>query len=549
MVPVCFPSKISSTTGLREAVVFALSSVTGLVRWTDYIPVKLVASADAALEGRTDAGGFIPMGMLSSNTGLMGWVDYLPVYVDNSATDAWAITATGFIPYAASGGGGVAQAIKIATYGDSRATLFSGAVTGDMYNGTNRPVRISLTNHSTAFLTLPMFMSDVVLTADGGASGEQTTTWNSATRGLGSKGPAAIAALDWDIMLIQFGTNDVANLVTTAGTRDSTASSVIANIQATISYFLATGRKVIWQTTMQRTSAGFVANQALRQECTDIINYGNGGAITGLKAWCEAQPEYGTRLYVHDIQALVNAGGVSTGAYADIAWLGDNTHPGYYGARRIAKDLALLLRTIYTSRGVPTLHRSTGNNLVPAVSASYVGGESTSNCSKSAITYGTDANGRPYGEVTITPNNVASGNYKVEVWADVGSNAGRTPVGGTVVVDDLVQSRVLLTIDDGSGGVSVVNNLVMYTFCSYIGGTPATQSLQNGQNSQGSSLQAEPDIEAQYVVQPMKLTAGSSLIGPPSASTGLRMYLQFYFGITPTPFRVRWTAPEIRKVA
>ena len=104
MVPACYPSKISSTTGLREAVVFALSSVTGLVRWTDYIPVKLVASADAALEGRTDAGGFIPMDMLVSNTGLMGWVDYLPVYVDNSATDAWAITATGFIPYAPSGG-------------------------------------------------------------------------------------------------------------------------------------------------------------------------------------------------------------------------------------------------------------------------------------------------------------------------------------------------------------------------------------------------------------------------------------------------------------
>lgn len=84
---------------------FALPSVTGLVRWSDYIPVKLVASADAALEGRTDAGGFIPMDMLSSNAGLMGWVDYLPVYVDNSATDAWAITAAGFIPYAASGGG------------------------------------------------------------------------------------------------------------------------------------------------------------------------------------------------------------------------------------------------------------------------------------------------------------------------------------------------------------------------------------------------------------------------------------------------------------
>ena len=129
MVPACFPSKISSTTGLREAVVYALSSVTGLVRWTDYIPVKLVASADAALEGRTDAGGFIPMDMLSSNTGLMGWVDYLPVYVDNSATDAWAITATGFIPYAASGGisvGGVsATPVFYDTFTDANSTAIA----------------------------------------------------------------------------------------------------------------------------------------------------------------------------------------------------------------------------------------------------------------------------------------------------------------------------------------------------------------------------------------------------------------------------------------
>lgn len=439
-------------------------------------------------------------------------------------------------------------AITIATYGDSRATLWSGAVTGDMYNGTTRNIRNSLTNHSSAYLTLPMFMSDIALSADGGASGEQTTTWNSATRGLGYKGPAAIAALNWDIMLIQFGTNDVVNLVTSAGTRDSTASSVIANIQATISYFLATGRKVVWQTTMQRTSAGFVANQALRQECTDIINYGNGGAITGLKAWCEAQPEYGTRLYVHDIQALVNAGGVSTGAYADVAWLADNTHPGYYGARRIAKDLAVLLRTIYSSRGVPTLYRSTGNNLIPAVSAAYYGGETLSNCSKSAITYGTDSNGRSYGQTTITPNNVTAGSYKFELLPDVGTNAGRTAVGGTFAVNDLLQGRVLLTIDDGSGGVSVANNVLLYMFCSYIGGTPGLQQIQNGVSGQGTSLHAEADVEAQYALQPLKMTGDSSLIGAPAGGSGLRMYIQIYFGITPTPFRVRWTAPEVRKV-
>lgn len=439
-------------------------------------------------------------------------------------------------------------AIAIATYGDSRATLFSGAFTGDMYNGTTRNVRISLTNHSTAYLTLPMYMSDIALTTDGGASGEQTTTWNSPTRGLGSKGPAAIAALTWDIMLIQFGTNDVVNLVTSAGTRDSTASSVIANIQACINYFLATGRKVVFQTTMQRTSAGFVANQALRQECTDIINYGNGGAITGLVAWCQAQATYGTQLYVHDIQSLINVGGVSTGAYADVQWLGDETHPGYYGARRIAKSLATLLRTIYTSRGVPALYRSAGNNLIPAVSSSYYGSETLNNCSKSAITYGVDADGRSYGQTTITPNNTAVGYYRFELWADVGTNAGRTPLGGTFSVNDLIQGRVFLTVDDGAGGVSVCNNVLYFVFCSYIGGTPAQQQIQNGVNLQGTALNAEADVAAQYVMQPLKMTGDSSLIGAPSASTGLRMYLQFFFGITPTPFRVRWTAPEFRKV-
>lgn len=448
----------------------------------------------------------------------------------------------------AGGGGGSQTAIRIATYGDSRATLYSGAVTGDMYNGTNRTIRNALTNHSTAYLTLPIFMSDVVLTADGGASGENTSGWNSPTRGLGSKGPAAIAALDWDVMLIQFGTNDVVNGVTTAGTRDSVATTAIANIQATISYFLATGRKIVWQTTMQRTSAGFAASQALRQECTDIINYGNGGAITGLKAWCEAQPEYGTQLYVHDIQALTNAGGVSTGAYADVAWLGDGTHPGYYGARRICASLTTLLRTIYSSRGNTEMYRSTGANMIPAVSATYYGGETLSNCSKSAITYGTDGDGRPYGEVTITPNNVTAGSYKFELLPDVGTNAGRTAVGGTFAVNDLLQARVYLTIDDGSGGVSITNNVAFYLYCSYIGGTPGLQTIQNGQVGQGSALHAEPDIAAQYLMQPLKMTGDSSLIGAPAAGSGLRLYLQIYFGITPTPFRVRWTAPEVRKV-
>jgi lysophospholipase L1-like esterase len=436
-------------------------------------------------------------------------------------------------------------AIKIATYGDSRSQL-AGIPAADLYDGASRNFRIAFANQPTAFASIPLYMADVVLTADGGVSGEYTSGWSSAGRGT-SKGPAVVAALDWDVMVMQYGTNDTAN-VTTIGQRDSVATAAIANIKACITYFLATGRKVVFQTIMQRTAAGFITNAALRQECTDIMNYGNGGAIDGLVPWCQAHVAYGSQLYVHDIQALINVGGASTGAYADGTWFTDGTHPNYYGARRIAASLAVLLRSIYASRGFPTMHRAVGNNFIPAVSSTYYGGEVLTNCARSAITYATDANGRAYGQVTITPNNVTAGSYKFELLADVGTNSGRTPVGGTIATNDLVEGRVFLTLDDGSGGISVVNNVAIFVMAAYIGGTPANQLIQNGTNSQGTTLHGEADNEFQYVVQPLKITGDSSLIGAPAAGSGHRMWIQVLFGVTPTPFRVRWTAPEIRKV-
>lgn len=438
-------------------------------------------------------------------------------------------------------------AILVATYGDSRAQ-FGGSTGANLYDGVNRNVKMSLTNQPSAFISLPLYMPDVIVPTDGGLSGDVTSGWNNESRGT-SKGPTAVAALAWDVMVIQYGTNDTASVVNTTS-RDAIATSAIANIKACVNYFLATGRKVILQTCMQRTAAGFIANAALRQECTDIINYGNGGAIDGIVPWCAVQGTYNTRLFVHDIQSLINVGAVSTGAYADVAWLADGTHPGVYGARRIAASLATLLRTIYPSRGYPVLHRATGGNLIPAVSATYYGGEVLTNCSKSAITYGTDGDGMAYGQTTITPNNVTAGSYKFEVLADVGTSGPRTPLGGTVTANDLIQGRVFLTIDDGSSGISVANNVSIFLMASYIGGTPGLMTIQNGPNSQGSSLYAEADTKFQYIVQPMKLAAGadSSLIGAPAGGSGMRMWIQVLFGITPTPFRVRWTAPEIRKV-
>ena len=58
MLPVCYPSSPSPTTGLPEAVAYALSSVSGLTRWVDYIPVKLVGSPLGMNEQTTNLNGF-----------------------------------------------------------------------------------------------------------------------------------------------------------------------------------------------------------------------------------------------------------------------------------------------------------------------------------------------------------------------------------------------------------------------------------------------------------------------------------------------------------
>lgn len=98
MIPVTYPSSVNPSSNESQMVVFALSSVTGLKRWTDYIPVKLQATgADIANSFNTN--GYIACDFLPSETGKKAWVDYVPVYIDGSATTAWEVSDAGFIPY------------------------------------------------------------------------------------------------------------------------------------------------------------------------------------------------------------------------------------------------------------------------------------------------------------------------------------------------------------------------------------------------------------------------------------------------------------------
>lgn len=75
---------------------FVLVSLTGLVRWVDYIPVKEVVPGRAR---SYDADGSIPVVELANETGSVRWVDHIPVgEVADDDSNMWRTDNAGFIP-------------------------------------------------------------------------------------------------------------------------------------------------------------------------------------------------------------------------------------------------------------------------------------------------------------------------------------------------------------------------------------------------------------------------------------------------------------------
>ena len=128
MIPVTYPSSVS-TSKESQMVVFALSSVAGLQRWTDYIPVKY-QSTGSDVPNSFNTNGYIACDFITSLTGKQAWVDYIPVFVDNAATTAWQVSDTGFIPFNTLAGGGTYVSLDLnfinATALDSRITFSRG---------------------------------------------------------------------------------------------------------------------------------------------------------------------------------------------------------------------------------------------------------------------------------------------------------------------------------------------------------------------------------------------------------------------------------------
>lgn len=121
MIPRTFPSTFASN-GQQQMVVYFLTSVAGLQRWTDYIPVKLTQGGS---ENTYDNNGYIDVTVVGRSATDIPFKDYVPVFLDDAATDAWQVNSTGFIPYNYAGFGDASLILDFTSTAalDSRITF------------------------------------------------------------------------------------------------------------------------------------------------------------------------------------------------------------------------------------------------------------------------------------------------------------------------------------------------------------------------------------------------------------------------------------------
>lgn len=214
MIPRTFPTTVEAETGNREMVVFYLSSITGLSRWVDYIPVRTVQN-EVSEENNTNANGFQAVNALTSVSGLVSFRDYIPVYEDTSATVPFSTNADGYIPVGISGGGSATLFLNFAYSKalDSRITFTrADSTTCATYFDSTGVLR-------TAAANIPRFDHDPATLVCKGLLIEEArtnlvlqSTWTGGTSG--TLGSGAVAPTSWSFIV---GTGTVTYTATDIG--------------------------------------------------------------------------------------------------------------------------------------------------------------------------------------------------------------------------------------------------------------------------------------------------------------------------------------------
>lgn len=431
---------------------------------------------------------------------------------------------------------GPTSIIRVATFGDSRADLDPTTTGPDLFDGVRRDVRATeLVQPASAFL--PLFMPDCDFIGNFGLSGSEVSGWDGA-RSFGRTFVAMLAA-EPDLVIWQYGTNDFQNDVSDSTTRDSVSARAIADSQEAITDLIEAGIKVVFETCMQRRESvgtfAYGSGAVFKRDACDAYN-------TAMLAWCATQDT--SMLAVADNRAAMNIGGATTGAYASASFIPDGAHNNARGGVAVARLDAAAARTLFADRGLPTMLRGTGNNLIHEVSATTVPAPTAINCSASAASYGT-VDDDEYVQWTVTPGGSDS-LFIVQILADVGTNGGRTPP-NTFASGDKLKAEYLLTLDDGSGGAPSATNAWSLFYTTLL--TAGLQQVWNGGNFHApSAFSAGAVVDGRVSLTALEMPAGSEQIGAPSAGSGMRLHLIFYAPASGAAYRVRIRRPQIRAI-
>ena len=424
---------------------------------------------------------------------------------------------------------------RLAVYGDSRSN-----VGGDHIASSAASTTLSGEKVATQ---LCMIRGDMQIVFNGGISGDTAANWNSASRASSTQGPAALIAANPDLVLIQYGINDLI-----AGT---SAATILGYLYALCDKIIGAGIPVVFES----------INTAAASSASYINGYSSAGgfgssAATKLAALAAVRAGMRTFLaqYPSNLAVYVDTSSVSDGsdgyAKTDKTYY-DGTHMSRVGCRAAAALIDDAISGLFPRRLGNALKLAYPNGCnfslltVTSGRAANFGAIIQDNGSSSA-TYevGTDSDGNYYQQYNVTVTALSSGYFscRFELQPDW---AGASPF-FTLAAGDVMQGSVDYTIDPGGSGASIISDFLARPRFYYDDATNQFTSIANVAQLASTDYPALQKGEAGRCLAPRLAVKAAKASANMTSSTSLQFVV---YGVSTGSFVLRLYNPQWAKIA
>jgi len=441
-------------------------------------------------------------------------------------------------PYVVNRAGAVSP-YRLAVYGDSRAN-----VGGDHITSSATATTISGEKVATQ---LCMLRGDMQIVFNGGISGDTAANWNSAGRTSSSQSPAHLIAANPDLVLVQYGINDLI-----AGT---SAATILGYLQAFADKVMGAGIPFVFESI--NTAAAAAATYINGYSSTGGFGSGAATELANL-ATVRAGMQAFLALYPPHLAFYVDTSSVSDAsdgyAKTDKTYY-DGTHMSRLGCRAAAVLVDNAIKPYFPRRVGNALKLAYPNGCNYSMLTVSSGRAANFNAMVAAngsgsCTYevGRDSDGNYFQQYNVTVTALASGYFQMrfDVLPDW---AGASPF-YTLAAGDVMQGSVDYYIDNGSGGAPIVSHfLVRPRFYYNSGASNENTSIANVAQAASTDYPALTSAESGRCIGPRLAVA----IGKASSdmdTTGTPTAIQVaVYGVSTGSFRLRLFNPQWGKVA